>query len=148
MYKIEFSLSSPAGEVHEFDLGDIEITTESKVVSSKRRSPDQSMMVFIAASDLLSGLLNLYLNRKKKEFEFIGADSSFQLVFKKNKVGKLEIYHEREKLGEINAIELVRVAFKAANDLYIEYGEKLLGSGAAKEDLEYVMDSALKLLPA
>jgi hypothetical protein len=160
MFHIEFCLSS-SHEVHEFDLGDIEVMIDSKVISSKNRIPDQSMMIFLSASNLLDGLVDLCLNKKRKQFEFTGIDSSFLLIFRrserrknkgiknkgrKNENDEIEIYYQGEKIGKVDAVEILKTTFKAVNNFYTKYGERLLGSGAVRLDLKDSIESALKLM--
>lgn len=139
MISIKFNLSDVGdSSVHEFDLGNIALEVDGDVITSSGKAPDQSMMIFIAASDLLGGIKSL-LNGNNKEFKFIGADSSFCLVFKKSNDDKVSIYSEGTIWKEVSSSELYNSAYDAAKSLVSEYGENLEGTGAALEDLETLL---------
>lgn len=76
MIKFEFSLEQD-------NLGHISILHNNSLFTSSE-SPLASMMVFIAIADLLEGIIDL-IKTNKKEFVFVGADSSFIFTLKKNK---------------------------------------------------------------
>jgi hypothetical protein len=141
MLKIQFQLDPSDESVHEFDLGHFLIETEGLVVTSRDRVPDQSMMVFIAASDFLGGMVDM-LDKKKKRYEFVGCDSSFILNFIRNKKDEIEIMHNKKKLCSVGDVELINAAYNASNELIQMYGQGLAGSGAAKKDLDYTLHDA------
>jgi len=64
-----------------YDLGHITLFFSDEKFSSKEYGSRKMMMIFIAAVELLNGVVEL--NKKKKHFEFIGANSSYILNFKK-----------------------------------------------------------------
>jgi len=141
MLKIQFQVIPTGEDVHEFDLGHFIIEADNEIVSSENRTPDQSMMIFIAASDLLGGVVNL-LDKNQKWFEFNGCDSSFILNFIRNRKGEIEITHKKKIISTVDNKELINAAYNASNDLMQEYGQNLAGSGAAKEGLEYTLQDA------
>ncbi len=84
MIKINFYLNSLDDRISPFELGDFELCLNEEVlITSKNTVPNQSMMVFISALDLLNGINRLQCD--KKRFLFIGADSSFAISFIKKK---------------------------------------------------------------
>lgn len=141
MLKIQFQLDSIDDTAHEFDLGHFIIEIDGVVLTSRNRVPDQSMMIFIAASDLLGGVVEMF-DKKKKRYEFVGCDSSFILNFIRNKKGEIEVIHDKKKLCSINDAELINAAYKASEELMQRYGQSLAGSGAAKKDLDYTLKDA------
>ncbi|WEF30939.1 hypothetical protein [Pseudoduganella chitinolytica] len=86
-----------------FDLGDVEFSFDGKIVSS-RGHPQLSHMIYVSLVDLIDGLLQL--KGGKKRYEYVGADSSFNLHFNKNKSG-VDILHEKRKYGPISLEKLL-----------------------------------------
>lgn len=84
MFKITFSLSPIDAVLSEFELGNMEVQIEDKIITSNGRTPSQSMMMVIAVADLLDGIRTL-IEQDKKEYLFVGAASSFTILFRKNK---------------------------------------------------------------
>jgi hypothetical protein len=76
----------PADPAHGFDLGDLEITGPDGSVTSAGRRPDESFMIYLGMVDLIDGLTALAEGRRR-EHEFVGADSSFVVRFLRNKEG-------------------------------------------------------------
>lgn len=145
MFNIEFQLDGLDESVHEFDLGHISVETDGGVISSRNQQPDQSMMVFIAATDLLDGIVEL-LTGKRREFEFVGCDSSFILNFSRNKNTKIDINYKKKKLCSVSDSEVFEAAYRASRELLEKYGPNLVGSGAAKGGLEMALDDARREL--
>lgn len=69
-----------SGPAMGFELGDMAVTVDGRRHSSAGRSPDQSMMIYVAICDLIGGRCDLAVGRRQV-FEFVGADSSFSLLF-------------------------------------------------------------------
>ncbi len=76
--KITLEIDSVERDVSFFELGNIEIRVDDKIISSRNRTPDQSFMLFASLDELLDGL---YLLQKDKEYLFNGIDSSFKIHF-------------------------------------------------------------------
>ena len=102
-----------------FDLGDLDIIGEYGTVTSRSKIPSQSMMLILSLVSLLDGFQNLLANRDRKEFRFIGVDSSFSIAFRKLEDGQIGVYQEdslidtctREQLRECieeSILELAR----------------------------------------
>ena len=106
MLEISFSIDLLDGDLSEFELGNIEIKIENQTISSKSKTPDQSMMIFIAICDLLDGVREILSNRKK-EFSFVGADSSFSIVFKQKRENAFITHNS--KIFSINLISFASV---------------------------------------
>ena len=87
MTDISFTFERREGEPPSgFELGDLVVTTTTSSVSSKGRQPDAGMMVYLALVDLMNGISSL-LTGDNRRYEFVGADSSFILLFIRSKTG-------------------------------------------------------------
>jgi hypothetical protein len=75
------SLPPATGRLTGFTLGHITVEGDGGSVTSAGRVPDQSMMLPLAVSDLLTGLRPLIAGPADGRYEFVGTDSSFRLVF-------------------------------------------------------------------
>lgn len=139
MIKFEFSLSEKTDSVHEFDMGSLTITFDGGSITSKGKQPNQDMMIFVASSDLLCGIHEL-VRSKKKQYDFIGADSSYKISFKKMKKDNVELIHEGKSVGIFSGEELLASIYNAVKELHDSYSDILEGTGAAKEDLEYALN--------
>lgn len=64
MLVISFYINPIDDFISGFEMGGIELSFEGKIISSKNKFPDQSMMIFISISELLDGILSI---GKKKE---------------------------------------------------------------------------------
>jgi len=136
MIKINFTVDeSDDGSVHEFDMGDMIFNIGGTEFSSKGQVPSQSMMIFIAISDLLYGLSS-FLTKRQSSYEFIGTDSSFRLVFTRIKKGKICIKHASSNYDGIDEIELKNEVLKAAEGFIEQFNGNVQGSGAATCDLK------------
>lgn len=139
MFKIKFELNNDLEDAHEFDLGHLSISDSYTKICSKNKCPDQSMMIFIAISDLLFSIQKL--SESKNKVKFVGADSSFILNFKKLKNNKIEITDSNDGVIHTSMGELIEVVWKEVNLLYKKHSNSLIGSGAALEDWEDSMSS-------
>lgn len=74
------------------DLGDLLVSGEHMSVSSAGRQPDQGMMIYLAMDDLISGLLQV-ADGERRDYEFIGVDSSFRLDLARTGQGQIVIGH-------------------------------------------------------
>ena len=118
MIKIVFSLSRIDKELSEFELGNMEIQIDKGIITSKNKIPDQNMMIFIAISDMLDGI-RIMIEQKRKEYLFIGADSSFKIIFRQNNNGVLIVNESREYKVSLHEFirELQRESNKFINDV-------------------------------
>jgi hypothetical protein len=71
------------------------------------------MMIYVAVTDLLDGLRRL-LTTSRREFEFIGTDSSFRLVFRRMKGERLEVKYRGATIEQDTAPQLARAALAEA----------------------------------
>ena len=84
MLKVVFSFidESPTDPIG-FELGDLEFRGEAGAATSNSINPNQSMMLVLSIINLLDGLRQFLSTPKEKEYEFIGVDSSFRVVFRR-----------------------------------------------------------------
>jgi hypothetical protein len=87
-----------------FELGDLVVTTATNGVSSKGRQPDAGMMIYLALVDLMNGISALARGDQRR-YEFVGADSSFGLLFTRSKTG-VAIKQGDQDLGTIDPLLL------------------------------------------
>ena len=88
---------------HGFELGQLTVTTPAGTVTSKGRTPDQSMMIYLAFVDLMTGMSSLL--RGIRGYDFVGADSSFTLRFTRIK-DDVAIHQGKTNLGSVPLSEL------------------------------------------
>lgn len=105
MLRIDFELVAGevdgAGAISGYAMAYMTLEGSLGRVSSKERSPLQTMMVFLSIVDLLDGLRRLWQSPSQQEYCFVGTDSSFQARFVlegrstlKVTCGKIEICHD------------------------------------------------------
>ena len=97
-----------------FDLGDVRLDAKDGVATSVGHAPDQGMMIYVALTDLLDGLRRL-VTTSGREFEFIGTDSSFRLVFRRGTGGRLKVKHRAATIGDATATDVARAALEGAS---------------------------------
>ena len=136
MIDILFSLNNPSLQLTGFELGHIDMVFENGKVSSRNRSPDQSMMIFITIVDLLDGLKELMLNKKNKEFTLIGADSSFMIQFNRLKNHQIGVYADNKTTCEINEADLAFSIYNACISFCEKYQNQLSNENCVEEDIK------------
>ncbi len=125
-------------ELNEFDLGHITIVTSRSEVTSKNKSPDQAMMIFIAVSDLLFAVMKLYDLKINESVEFVGADSSFSINFKKERE-KIEVFYKKQLIEKSTVEALAKDLWRCMLPFYNKYFNQLGNDCAAGEDWESSM---------
>jgi len=143
MYKITFSLARIDAELSEFELGNIDIQIDSDVITSKNKTPSQSVMIFIAISDMLDGIRAM-IEQKRKEFLFVGADSSFKILFKQNKTGVSIVNEGREY--KISMPEFAKELQRAANNYFNEIASQIDTTKSAISDLSNSLNNFKKFM--
>lgn len=119
-----------------FALGDMEVEGDAGVVTSRGQQPDQSMMIFVAVSDLLDGLRGL-VERQRKSFRFVGCDSSFRLDFTLDGDGLITTEGGGGRPVDASpAAHVLGAAFTAADCFLWWHREQLPEEDAARQDLE------------
>lgn len=119
-----------------FALGDMEVRGTAGVTSSRGRTPDQSMMIFVAVSDLLDGLHSLGTGRTR-HFHFVGSDSSFQLDFDLGEDGRITTRDDGgADIDRSPAHEVYAAAYAAAASFLAAHRAQLPDQDPARTDLE------------
>ena len=131
-------------EKTEFDMGHINIKANSHEITSEGKQPNQSMMIFLSITDLLIGVAKLLSDRGNKKYEFVGADSSFSIIFKLYKDGQIGVWHNDDLIAKLQPKELVLALWSATVPFYNQYAGQLAGSGAGIEDWNYAIDQFQK----
>lgn len=145
MIEFTFSVRGDQGSPHQFDLGDVFVRGDDGYASSEGHAPDQGMMIHVSVADLLSQLRLAYAARRGR-FEFIGCDSSFQLVFVVR--GKdITVRAGEAELGTVRRLELMRSALRAAQDFARTETARLDPDDAASRDLHDELRRFEALLP-
>jgi hypothetical protein len=128
-----FTVREDQGSPHQFDLGDVSVRGDEGFATSEGRHPDQGMMIHVAVADLL-GQVRLAYQARRGRFEFVGCDSSFQLVFVVR--GRNITVHAPEgELGTVRRLELLDSTLGAARDFARTETARLDPDDAAPRDL-------------
>jgi hypothetical protein len=131
--EFRFSRHADGGPANGFDLGNLTLVGNRDTVTSAGRRPDQSMMIYVAISDLLDGIRHL-LKSGRGTFRFVGADSSFQLAFTLRR-GQLTTRHNGADVDTSPVADLVAALWTAAHDFAVDPANTLPPDDAAGNDL-------------
>lgn len=129
MIKFEFSLEQD-------NLGHINILQNDNLFTSSV-SPPSSMMIFIAITDLLEGIIDL-IKTNKKEFVFVGADSSFIFTLKKNKDKSFNLINDDNGSISILDSEIINSIWEALLE-FLPVINTLEYNDPEFKDLSYMM---------
>ncbi|MFF1477416.1 hypothetical protein ACFVYD_07550 [Streptomyces sp. NPDC058301] len=132
MITMQFSVRPGQGEASGFDLGDMVWSGELGEARSAGHTPDQGMMIYLSVPLLLDGL-GAWLRGRDRTLEFIGADTSFALTFRKEK-RHLSIASAAGPIGTSNAGELTEAVLRAAEQLAAEGLASLPDTDSARPD--------------
>ena len=70
----------------------MELHGDLGTATSKSRTPNQSMMLVLSITEMLDGFRRLLSQSKKREYEFVGVDCSFRVVFRKQPDGDIGVH--------------------------------------------------------
>lgn len=113
MSELRFELSRASAEpATGFDLGDLSVSGDQGSTTSAGRTPNQSMMIYVALVGLLDGIAQL-LRQGSGRYRFVGTDSSFRLDFTLSKSGVMTI---AEGQGTPLAATPLAVAVRSVRD--------------------------------
>jgi len=70
-------------------------------------------MIYVAVTDLLNGLRRL-LTTPRREFEFIGTDSSFRLLFRRVKIDGVDVTYRGIAIEQESLTHVARAAVEGA----------------------------------
>src|SRR5258708_37466092 len=105
MSDIEFIMERrETGPPHGFEIGHMTFVGSNGRASSK--DPDRGVMIYVALSDLLYQLAR-FIVRGDRQCEFVGADSSFIVWFRRRKNG-ISVWYQKAMIAELQADELIR----------------------------------------
>jgi len=125
------SFSEPVG----FDMGNFSIESEGGKISSQGNSRNL-MMIYIAISDLIFGVLGL--QGARGAYNFVGADSSFCLNFR-SKGDCLEISHDKAEKMICDKAEFLN-ALRSGVDDFLASGNDLKISDSVHSDLHAAVE--------
>jgi len=134
--RFQFSIDEMRPPPSGFELGHLEVQGRGATVTSRGRSPDQAMMVFVAAGDLLYGVRAVVSGRPGERFEFIGTDSSFRLDFTQLRDGRVLLRHGSTEIDTVTADELTSAVFGGVSEFAGRWLSTLASNDAARNDLE------------
>jgi hypothetical protein len=118
-----------------FDLGDMTLIGELGQCTSKGHTPDQSMMIFLSLPDILDGIRKILSSSGRKQYEFVGIDSSFMVLFTKESDGHVVVNCHKKKISRLTDKEFAISIWKGVQNFLLEKGRLLLKNDFAVEDL-------------
>lgn len=138
MLQIDYSFCEKSARMDElsgFDLGHMELRGDLGTATSRSRIPDQAMMLILSLASLLYGLRS-FLSSSQKEYEFIGDDCSFRVVFSKKKKGEIDVYVDERNIESTDEAQL-KADVEASVSQFIKWlnNSTLPSSDAALRDL-------------
>jgi hypothetical protein len=104
-----------------FSLGQLDVAGSAGTATTRGHTPDQRVMVYLSAAQLLWDVRVLVDNGRGKR-SFVGADSSFTLEFTLNK-GKVRTRHAGAVIDESDVSALCSSVLTAARELH-EHGSR------------------------
>ncbi|MFF0433874.1 hypothetical protein ACFYU9_16805 [Streptomyces sp. NPDC004327] len=129
---MKFSVRPGQGEASGFDLGDMVCSGELGEARSTGHTPDQGMMIYLSVP-LLLDCLREWLRGQTKTLEFIGADTSFGLTFRKEK-RHVSVASAAGPIGTASAQELAETVLRASEQLAVEALASLPADDSARPD--------------
>ncbi|MGW7296574.1 MULTISPECIES: hypothetical protein [unclassified Streptomyces] len=118
-----------------FDLGHMDVRGSEGEASSRDRTPDQAMMIYLSLTLLLDGLRQ-FLTGRDRTYESAAVDSSFSLHFARRGDGLVETSHAGEVVDRSTEKELAGSVFRAAEQFGRTHLPGLPPDDAGREDLE------------
>ncbi|WP_154100705.1 hypothetical protein [Pseudomonas putida] len=123
MITFNFTRTDDSYLATEFDHGDISLISENACISSKL-NPKHSNMIYLSITSLIDGL-----TKNNKNFEFIAADSSFRIKFKKQK-DAVSIIHGRSLSFKVKYLELL-IALEEGIESFLENPKNSIPASSA-----------------
>ena len=140
MFSLRFELDSNKRPISGFDMGHMTVSSCSTTIQSRDVGPRCSMMLFLSLVELLDGLRRL-LTSNLNSYEFIGADSSFALVFQKLSRGRVQISHGGETIAIVQSADLARVVYDASKCFWDSTRTELLDNDPVVGDVDASLDA-------
>ena len=104
-----------------FELGDVTVEGPQGVATSIGTMPDQGMMIYVALVDLMSGVAKLTRDRKYRRYEFVGADSSYVLLFERMRADEVVIRYRKRIIGQQAARKIALALLAEVNRFWGEF---------------------------
>lgn len=108
---LELNQIESTPEITVFSLGDMTLSGSFGTVTSKDRSPDQSMMIFLSVVTLLDELRVFLQNKALTTHRYVGIDTSFQINFTKHPNNLIEITHRTDPIDIVSPQEIIRAIY-------------------------------------
>ncbi|MFF4549124.1 hypothetical protein ACFY1J_33640 [Streptomyces sp. NPDC001406] len=134
--EFEFSIDEneappPSG----FDLGHMHVRGNAGAASSRNRTPDQAMMIYLSLTLLLDGLRR-FLAGRDRVHTTSAVDSSFSLTFRRRKGDSVETVHAGAVVDRSSAKELATAVHTGAEGFASTHFPLLPADDAGRQDLE------------
>ncbi len=125
MSKIEIKLELKNSEdtIDGYDLGHITIRKDQKCISSKTKNSniDTSIMIFISIAEFL-GSVSVLFSTDEKNITFIGIDTTFEFVVKRQKDNMIIIEGQKgELIDQVTQEEFINSLWKEVKNFYDSY---------------------------
>ncbi|MFF3879110.1 hypothetical protein [Streptomyces sp. NPDC001978] len=118
-----------------FDLGHVDVHGSAGEASSRGRTPDQAMMIYLSLTLLLDGLRR-FVSGRERVYSSSAVDSSFSLTFKQGKDGSIETVHDGALIDRSSAKDLATALHAGAERFATTHLYLLPADDAGREDLE------------
>ncbi|MFI9807992.1 hypothetical protein ACIHEJ_27115 [Streptomyces sp. NPDC052301] len=141
MITFQFTVRPDQGAPHGFDMGDMVVTGDFGTVDSAGHVPDQGMMIYLSVVQLLDDLRE-FLAGDARVLSYIGSDTSFNLVVRRNKEG-MSVAGKNGVIARTTAPELTSTVLHAAEDL----GRSLPPEDSVRFDWENAITDFRLLVP-
>ncbi|MFF5143503.1 hypothetical protein ACFY6U_27845 [Streptomyces sp. NPDC013157] len=122
-----------------FDLGHMDVRGDQGEASSRYRTPDQAMMIYLSLPLLMDGLRR-FLPGRGRSFTTAAVDSSFSLTFRRGKDGSIETLHDGTVIDRSSAEDLASAVHTGAERFAAPRLPLLPEDDAGREDLEKSLD--------
>lgn len=127
-----------------FELGHIEFMCNEKIGSSYGKTPDQSMMIFLTLSNLLSGLFEFKV-KELNYIEILVIDSSFRIIFKRKK-DKILLIVNNEAIVETELINILTIIYDSAKSFCDKQLDRMTTENSVKLDLLESLEQVKSIL--
>jgi hypothetical protein len=143
---VTFTVRPGQGDPNGFDLGDMVFESELGTARSTGQVPDAGMMIYLSVALLLDGLRQLFDGRRKV-VHFTAVDSSFSLVFRRNKAGA-SVSSGSGIIARPSRNDLAEAVLTAAEKLEASGVAALPGDDAGRADYMAALDAFRAVIPA
>lgn len=141
LIKLQLDGNETIDEVDDYSQGHITIEGKNGIISSKRSSINQSMMIFVAAIELLDGYRIFINNKHEGIYNFVGCDSSFTFyLIRQSKESKIIVENSDEEIiDELEQLELAKCILESSKVFFNTYVKPKDNWEFAKNDLANAM---------